>query len=257
MVMPSDKDEMGPGKLLRNIKNVVNERYGNKIQKRDMLGSFIRHGLTKSELVSETSLQIIAGSDTTAATIRATLLYIVSNPRVYNKLRLEIDSTLTTGNIIPSSIARELPYLQAVIKEGIRMWPGGSLPVPKVVPPGGDTFNGIFLPGGTEIGNDIWGMQHSKTIYGYDANRFRPERWLENSGEYLLKMESTMGLVFGTGKYGCLGKNIALMELDKIFFELLKNFEFQLINPDKPWESKNYGMWFQSNMLLSVADRIL
>ena len=63
-------------------------------------------------------------------------------------------------------------------------------------------------------------MQHSKRIYGYDADRFRPERWLEDSGDKLATMESTLGLIFGTGKYGCLGKNIAMMELGKIFFEV-------------------------------------
>jgi cytochrome P450 len=207
-----------------------------------MLASFLRHGLTKTELVSETSLQMsvfsssylfvhlahkflrIAGSDTTAATIRATLLYIISNPRVYNKLQLEIESVPVSEAIIASSTARELPYLQAIIKEGIRIWPGSTIPVPKVVPPEGDTFNGVFIPGGTEIGSDTWGIQRSKAIFGYDADRFRPERWLEESGDTLHKMESTMGLVFGTGKYGCLGKNIALMELDKIFFEVSLTF---------------------------------
>jgi cytochrome P450 len=64
-------------------------------------------------------------------------------------------------------------------------------------------------------------MQHSKKIYGYDADIFRPERWLEEAdSEKLARMKGTMGLVFGTGRYGCLGKNIALMELDKIFFEV-------------------------------------
>lgn len=74
--------------------------------------------------------------------------------------------------------------------------------------------------GGTEIGSNTWAIQRNQTIYGEDSELFRPERWLEGSDETLQKMERTLGVVFGSGKYVCLGKNIAMMELDKIFFEV-------------------------------------
>ena len=60
LVMPSDKDPTGAGKLLGVIKEIVRKRFelDDREQKRDMMGSFIRHGITKTEAVSEASLQM-------------------------------------------------------------------------------------------------------------------------------------------------------------------------------------------------------
>ena len=90
------------------------------------MGSFIRHGLTQQEAEGESLLQVIAGSDTTAATIRVVLLNLMTSPLTYQRLQSEIDSAAASGKIgspIKDSEAREMPYLQAVIKEGLRILP--------------------------------------------------------------------------------------------------------------------------------------
>ena len=97
----------------------------------------------------------MAGSDTTATAVRAITLFLITTPRVLWRLRKEIDEAVDNGSIstpIQDSEARELPYLKACIKEGLRMFPPAPGDFPMVVPPEGDTFNGVFLPGGTEIG---------------------------------------------------------------------------------------------------------
>ena len=100
------------------------------------------------------------------------------------------------------------------------MWPPAAGLLSKKTPPEGDTINGVFVPGGIDIGQCAWGVQRSKQIYGVDSMVFRPERWLEASGESLEKMERTVGLVWGYGKYMCLGKNIAFLKLNKCIFEV-------------------------------------
>ncbi len=121
------------------------------------------------------------------------------------------------------------------------MWPPGTSLMSKVVPPEGDTINGVFVPGGTEIGQCAWAMQRSKKVFGEDSNVFRPERWLEAKEEKLERMERTFGLLWGYGKYSCPGKIIALMELNKVFSEvkaflfiyssifLFENYDFKII----------------------------
>jgi cytochrome P450 len=108
------------------------------------------------------------------------------------------------------------------------MWPPTTGLIPKVTPPEGDTINGVFVPGGTEIGQCAWGIQRSKKVYGADSMIFNPDRWLRADGEALENMERSLGLVWGYGKYQCLGKSIALMELNKVYFEVCGHLVYYL-----------------------------
>lgn len=287
-VYPSATEEKGMGRLLGFAQKMVGERFlpdaKNRISKPDMLGSFINHGLTEEEAVSESMLQILAGSDTSAAAIRAIMLFVMTSPLVYNKLQAEIDSfaaSLSPEAIISDSQARELPYLQAVIREGLRIFPAGPGTMPKKVPPEGDTVNGVFVPGGTKIGHNVWSFMRSTETWGNDATVFRPERWLEAGPEKMKQMERVADLLFGYGKYKCLGMNVALMELNKVFFEvssnsppawltevsakasklirfgqLLRNFDWTLIDPLNPWHSDCLGLWIQKNLWVRVTARL-
>ena len=90
----------------------------------------------------------------------------------------------------------------------------------KEAPPEGDTFNGVFIPGRTKIGYCGWGLFRDREIWGEDVHTFRPERWLDSSAEKIHIMEATMELVFGYGRWQYLGKNVALIELNKVFVEV-------------------------------------
>ena len=188
-----------------------------------MLGSFIRHGLSQEEAAGEALVQIVAGSDTSAGTIRAVMLGAVTTPNVYRKLQAGIDTEINAGKIsspITDAEARRMPYLQAVIKEGLRIMPPVTGALFKQVPPGGDVIDGKNLPKGTQIGGSALSMHHSKKIYGPDADLFRPERWIEASVEKAVEMTNTVDLCFHYGRYQCVGKPVAMMEFSKLFVEV-------------------------------------
>lgn len=204
---------------------MVNARIANKSENEgeDMLGSFLSHGISHQEAVYESMITILGGSDTMSIALRATMLFIITNPRVYNKLISEITSLSSSlsPNIIPSAAQlRNLPYLEATIKESLRAFPPGTGQMPKTVPPGGETINGIFIPGGTNVGTNPWFIMRSRENFGADAEMFRPERWIDSSEEKRKEMEYVWELVWGYGKYKCLGQGIALMELGKVIFEV-------------------------------------
>jgi len=73
-------------------------------------------------------------------------------------------------------------------------------------------------------------MMRSKNIWGEDAEIFRPERWLEADETQLKLMNSVVELNFGSGKYQCLGKTIAFMELNKIFVEVSTQDQINLMH---------------------------
>lgn len=255
---PKPTDKTGMGAMLGVAKDVAAERYAPDAKTYpDMLGSFVKNGLSQQEAESESMLTILGGSDSTATAIRMTLLYILTTPSAYTRLIAELDANVNSSSqpLIQFAVAKKLPYLQACIKEGLRMWPPFAGLQSKIAPPGGETVNGVFLPGGLEIGYNQHSTMRRKDVFGADANVFRPERWLEAVGEQLQEMERTLDMVFGSGRFSCLGKDVAMMELSKIFPALLGEFEWSIVNPAKPLKTLCWGAHVQSNFWLSVRER--
>ncbi|KAF3001327.1 hypothetical protein E8E13_005655 [Curvularia kusanoi] len=269
---PSERDTRGFGKMMSIARKLIDSRLSKPTEGRsDMLASFMQHGLSRDELFSEAVLQIFAGSDTIAIAIRATMLYLITHNRVYRRLQGEVDAAVRAGtappapDIITDSALKSLPYLQAIIRESIRIFPPVTDQRPKKVPPGGDTVivegQTYFLPGGTDVSYNQWGLQRSKAVFGDDADVWRPERWLLDEKEAgneakLAEMRRTTEMVFGWGKYQCLGKGIAWLEIGKVVFELMRHFDWALVDPDKPWRSNSYnGLWIQDQMGVLVYAR--
>ena len=96
----------------------------------------------------------------------------------------------------------------------------------KVVPPEGDTIHGRFVPGGTRIGHCTWGVLRHKGTFGSDAHVYRPERWLEASEEKVAEMTRAADLLFGSGRYACLGKTVAFLELRKCLATVRSLFSY-------------------------------
>jgi cytochrome P450 len=114
--------------------------------------------------------------------------------------------------------AQTLPYFQAIIKEAMRVYPPVSVPLPRVIPPSSAEVLGFLLPGGTTIHLPQWAQLRRKDVYGEDADLFRPERWLED--EEKTKYWEKIDTSFGAGYCQCLGKNIAMMEINKAMIEV-------------------------------------
>lgn len=228
-IMPSVKDMGGIGDVISLAEEVVAERYGdNPIVKRDMLGSFVTHGLSQKDTEAEALVQIIAGSETTATAIRSTMLFIMTSPHVYTRLQTEIDAAAREGRIsspITDAEARAFEYLQAVIMEGLRLWPPAAALYPKVSKRD-EVVCGVHIPAGTNVAWSPWTIMRSHDIFGEDADLFRPERW-PGPEEKAKLMEQTVMMAFAMGsRWECLGRNIAMIELNKIFVEVSSPLHF-------------------------------
>jgi cytochrome P450 len=94
---------------------------------------------------------MIAGSDTTAISLSAILYYLLKNPQTFSTLRQEIDEQQAEGKIshfVTFKQSQEMPYLQAVMKEALRMHPATGLPLERVVPSGGTSICDQYFPEG-------------------------------------------------------------------------------------------------------------
>lgn len=226
-VMPRIENMAGIGHVIRFAREAVAQRHGHHggddddaRSKRDMLGSFVAHGLSREDCESEALVQLIAGSETTATAIQATLLFLMTSPQVCARLQAELDAAIDERRVsspITDAEARALPYLQAVILEGLRMFPPAAALYPKVSAQD-EVVCGVRVPAGTNVAWSPWSMMRDAATFGPDADVFRPERWLHNTNPV---MEQTVMMAFAAGsRWECLGRNIAMIELNKVFVEV-------------------------------------
>ena len=126
---------------------------------------------------------INAGSDTTAASLSSIVYHLYSNPKILQRLRTEISEAKQQGHLstpITFNESQQLPYLQAVIKESMRMIPAVAMLLDRTVPEGGAEICGHYFPAGTSVGIHPWVAHQNTVVFGMDAAAFRPERWLKN-----------------------------------------------------------------------------
>ncbi|KAI6900568.1 hypothetical protein KC334_g8554, partial [Hortaea werneckii] len=194
--------------------------------------------------------------------------YISTSPPILERLLAEAKAAIKAGEvsrpIIQDSEARQLPYLQACIKEGLRIYPPVTGLMAKMVPHGGAIINvnGVdkFAPTGTQIGWNSWSMMRDPDIFGPDVEMYRPERWLPmdaSEKEYgrIAKMTETVGLCFGYGRFGCLGRGVATMELNKAVLEILLRFNLQPCSLAKPFNEMVVGFYVHTDMNFVVSKR--
>ncbi|PYI33243.1 cytochrome protein [Aspergillus indologenus CBS 114.80] len=187
---------------------------------------------------------IIAGSDTTAISLSAILYHLLRNPATLARLRREIDD-FTEQNRCSARVtfkeSQAMPYLQAVMKEAIRLHSATGLPLWREVPAGGAEISGYHFPEGSVVGVNTWVAHYDEGVFP-DARSFRPERWIEaeKGDPARLQLMNEMYMPFGLGSRTCLGKHISILEMSKLIPQMVRDFDFQLVN--RTWDTDN--KWF-------------
>lgn len=132
---------------------------------------------------------MIAGSDSVGSLMRTTMFNLLVYPHTLDKLYNELRGANLSSPFPTYSEVRNLPYLEACVQEGARMHPPFALPFERVVPKGGVTVLGTYLPAGTVVGGSPYVVNRHKRTFGDDAEFWRPERWLEKDEMHKKKLE--------------------------------------------------------------------
>lgn len=146
-----------------------------------------------------------------AATIQNTLTRIVASPVVYARLRKEIDGSQDERGC--------LSYLQAVVGEGMRLFPIRKITL-YTVPEGGETVGGYHIAPGTTVALNEKALLHSKSIWGADADVFRPERWLEATSTAFATMHQVLIAPWGVGETAMLHQKVYQTAISGIILQV-------------------------------------
>ncbi|KAL5340520.1 cytochrome P450 [Aspergillus crustosus] len=214
------------------------------------------------QIVNWLMLSILAGGDTTSATMRAAVYYLAKNLDAYRKLVSELTSASLTFPAQWKDIG-ELPYLDAVIRESMRLNPGIAMVFERVAPEGGYTLpDGRYIPAGTKVGISPAVTNRDYAVFGEDADLFRPDRWLKRDGESdegyqerHRRINDTCDFVFGGGGRICMGRYLAMLEIKKLIATLYSTFDLHLVNPKHEWKYRNAWFVYQSDMPMTITRR--
>jgi cytochrome P450 len=224
---------------------------------KDMLSKWTAAKMDSRHIVTHTSVNVGAGSDSTAISLRAIIYFLLRNPEKLQKLIDQIDQADRDGKLSPLISYREstthLPYMEAVMKEATRLHPGVGLILEREVPKGGADIAGHHFRAGTIVGINAWVLGHDADVFP-DPESFIPERWIDNTPDRLKEMEQSW-FIFGAGARTCIGKNISLMEMAKLVPQLLREFTFELTYPEKEWTTTNVWFVIQRGLICNLTPR--
>ena len=182
--------------------------------------------MSYESLRAEVGLILFAGTDTTAHQLGWIFSILAEHPRVVGKILEELRERGLYGDgarELAFEDLGELPYLTAVIKEGMRVAYIVTADSPREVPHD-TTLMGYRVPKGTLV--IVPGTRWITTDEWGDPNVFRPERWLTDED-----MSRAYHLGFSYGPRDCAGQRLAMLEMRLVLIELLSRFRFETVIP--------------------------
>ncbi|OJI97122.1 hypothetical protein ASPVEDRAFT_78859 [Aspergillus versicolor CBS 583.65] len=222
----------------QQIVDKVQRRLSWELQRPDLMSYVIEEGgslkLDAGELYATFMILTTAGSETTATALTGTFNYLVNHsPKSLDQLENEIRSAFSSPEEITIEALRKLPFLNAVINEGLRLCPPVPWILPRLVPEGGSMICGTWLPGGTPVSIQAYTLNRDPTLF-HKPNTFLPERWLESStsdsASCFFGDQRQVIQPFTIGPRACLGQHLAWAEMRLILAKLVWMFDFAAID---------------------------
>ncbi|KAL2282986.1 hypothetical protein FJTKL_10317 [Diaporthe vaccinii] len=167
------------------------------------------------DLVGDASLIVVAGSDTTAATLTCLFYNFATHPEVYKTLQKEVDgffaAEVASSDFDTGSLGK-LRYLQACIDESLRLFPPVMSGLQRQTPPQGIHIGERFIPGNTIVQTPTYTMCRDPRAFPR-GDDFIPERWTTQPE---LVRDAAVNVPFSVGRFSCVGKQLGLMEVRRV-----------------------------------------
>ncbi|KAK2605588.1 hypothetical protein N8I77_008414 [Diaporthe amygdali] len=218
----------------------VKDRMARPVENFDMLSHWLKYmddnpgkAITR-EIMAQATNVVGASSDTTSCLLQSVFYHFLRNPGTLERAGAEVDQIQNSDRMLPFSEVRELPYLQACVKEALRIHTPIPMPLPRLAPKGGIEIGGRWFPEGITLSGFPWVLHRSRDLWGDDVDKFKPERWL---GDDVVGLERCF-MPFGAGFMSCPGQHLARIEVLKTTATIIRGYNLQLVHPEKDWQCK-------------------
>ncbi|KAF8082387.1 hypothetical protein N665_0829s0005 [Sinapis alba] len=204
---------------------------------------------SNDKFIRDTILGIlIAAKDTTSSALTWFFWLISKNPEAITKIRNEINKEMPKFD--PTDL-NKLVYLDAAVCETLRLYP--SVPFNHKSPAKPDVLpTGHRVDKNWKIVISIYALGRMKSVWGDDAEDFRPERWISDSG--MLRHEpSHKFLAFNAGPRSCLGKKLTFLQMKTVAVEIIRNYDIKVVEGHKTEPVPSVLLRMQHGLKVSVT----
>ncbi|KAK3653622.1 hypothetical protein LTR56_004477 [Elasticomyces elasticus] len=215
---PAEKAKIQPGDLSSGHTNVLQAIFNSTLPEEEK---------TFSRVAGEAMIFVGAGTETTGRTLAVTLYNILASSEVHDRLLEEIRTVIPESRspLPPATQLEQLPYLTAVIQEGLRISHGVAGRLARIAPDEDLNYHGHQMPRGTTFSQSNY-LVHTHPKYFPDPFKFQPERFMGLEGE-----QARRHLVaFGRGNRACVGLNLAYSELFLTIATLIGTLKMELVD---------------------------
>ncbi|KAI0376829.1 cytochrome P450 [Hypomontagnella monticulosa] len=251
------------------VTKLVNDRIYHRKQlsdRGDFMDYFLRsrgqsHELTDPELIANSDLLMVAGSETTATLLSGATYWLLKTPYALKKATEEVRNAFDSEDAINfNGVRAKLPYMAACLEEALRLFPPVPLALARSVPNGPPVqITGLTIPEKTVVGVHHMSAYHSELNF-HRAREFIPERWLPesttNPASPFHKDRRDVHRPFSFGPRDCIGRNLAHHEMRLIMARVLWNFDMSLDENCRNWhEQKIYALWEKPPLEVTLKQR--
>ncbi|KAH9327969.1 hypothetical protein KI387_000077 [Taxus chinensis] len=195
----------------------------------------------RDDVVKGTALSMItAGTETSSVTIEWALAALLQNPHILSKAQQEIDTHIGRDRLIEETDLHRLKYLEAIVKETLRLYPAAPLLLPhEATQP--CTVGGFHVPAGTRLLVNAWAIHRDPAVWDRPTE-FEPERFLMGGKQIDVKGQEFELIPFGSGRRMCPGMPLALTVVKHTLGRLLQSFEWSVPAGTKIDMSEGLGL---------------
>ncbi|KAH8980328.1 cytochrome P450 [Lactarius hatsudake] len=193
--------------LLNAVRGDVSKGSERPSMSATLIKNYDRNGLSNHEMAWLLGTLYAAGAETTSTALGWFALAMVANPEIQKRAHAELDTIVGRARTPTHSDLSDLHYIQAIVKEVLRWRPSLALGVPHNTTED-IWYDGMFIPKGTTCISNLWQCHNDPEIYGDDAAKFNPERFLDANGR-LSSTRDDGHSAYGFGRRACVGKHVA------------------------------------------------
>lgn len=193
----------------------------------------------------------IAGTDTTSVTIEWAMAELLRKPAVMRKAQAELNEIIGREKRMEESDIVKLPYLQAIVKEALRLHPAAPLIIPRRSDNSCE-IGGYVVPENTQVFVNVWGIGRDPSVWK-EPLEFNPERFLECNTDY--RGQDFELIPFGAGRRICIGLPLAHRMVHLVVGSLLHAFNWSIPGSNKDDDftidmSEVFGLTLQKRLPL-------